>query len=197
MQTGEFRSQDKILPDGDGWRCVCTTRACIRLPVAILLLLTSGCLLLNPDVAAITAARRQVRLISDSPDVAASSHSKKRASHWKGPKSIASRRKPPGSHKNGTVKQPKRPRQLRELGQHPEHYIPERTKFLDAMAQAPSVLVPGESYCRIITRSNAMCDRHPEHNPTYFKVRITSGPSKGQESWGCVGEDIRFNGLPL
>jgi len=85
-------------------------------------------------------------------------------------------------------------RQLRELGQHPDRYIPERIAFLDAMARAPGVTVSGESYCRIINRSKAMCDRHPGPNPTYFKVRISSGPSKGQEGWGCLGEDIRLNG---
>ena len=175
---------------------VFTTTPFMRLAVAILLLPTSGCLLLfNPNRAAITAARQQVRLVADSPEVrrliaqqeAFSPQEKAEIDRFFADTASL-------EQKWFRDANPEALRQLREFGQHPERYIPERAAFLDAMVQAPGVTVPGQSYCRIINRSNAMCDRHPGHNPTYFKVRITSGPSKGQEGWGCLGEDIRLNG---
>lgn len=79
---------------------------------------------------------------------------------------------------------------LRELRQHPERHIPQRLMFLDKMAQAPSIVIPGASYCRILQRSDAICSRDPILNPEYIKVRITSGPLKGQEGWGCLGDGI-------
>ncbi len=164
----------------------------MRLAVAILLLLTSGCLFLNPNHAAVTAARRQVRLVSDSPEVRRLIaqqevfQPKERAEIDRFNEDASRLRQ-----KWILEATPESARQLRELD--PERYIPERTAFLDAMAQAPGVTVQGGSYCRIIARSEAMCARYPGFNSIYFRVRITSGPSKGQEGWGCLGEDIRLN----
>ena len=176
---------------------VFTTKPFIRLAVAIFLLPTSGCLLLllNPNRAAMTAARRQVRLVSDSPEV-------RRLIAEQEAFQLQEKTEIDRFHADSASLEQKwfrdanleALRQLRELGQHPDRYIPERIAFLDAMARAPGVTVSGESYCRIINRSKAMCDRHPGPNPTYFKVRISIRPSKGQEGWGCLGEDIRLNG---
>jgi hypothetical protein len=71
-----------------------------------------------------------------------------------------------------------------------ERYIPERVAFFSAMTRAPSVLVPGGSYCRIIEQSQAICSNDPSSNPEYVRVVITSGPSKGVEGWGCEGDGI-------
>jgi hypothetical protein len=68
-----------------------------------------------------------------------------------------------------------------------EQYIPERIAFLRAMAQAPSVPIPANSFCRLLQDSNAICSPRPLNNPMYVKVRITSGPMKGHVGWGCEG----------
>jgi hypothetical protein len=77
-----------------------------------------------------------------------------------------------------------------ELKAHPERYIPERTAFLNAMARLPSVLVPAGSHCRIVEMSEAICSYQPTQNPKYVRVVVTSGPSKGLEGWGCLGDGI-------
>jgi hypothetical protein len=71
-----------------------------------------------------------------------------------------------------------------------EKYIPERIAFLNAMAQAVSVPVPANSYCRVLKQSDTICGRYPDQNPTYIKVRIARGPAKGQEGWGCEGDGL-------
>jgi hypothetical protein len=71
-----------------------------------------------------------------------------------------------------------------------EKYIPERIAFLNAMEQVVSVPVPANAYCRVLKQSNTICSRYPDQNPTYIKVRITRGPAKGQEGWGCEGDGL-------
>jgi hypothetical protein len=71
-----------------------------------------------------------------------------------------------------------------------ELYIPERVAFLGAMAALPGAMVPAGSYCRIVERSQAICSDIPMSNPDYIRVRITSGPSKGLQGWGCLGDGI-------
>jgi hypothetical protein len=77
-----------------------------------------------------------------------------------------------------------------EERQSDEVYIPERTAFLKAMARAPSVPIPAYSYFRLLQDSNAICSPRPPENPTYIKVRVTTGPMKGQEGWGCQGMGV-------
>lgn len=71
-----------------------------------------------------------------------------------------------------------------------EKFIPERITFLKTMGRAPTVAVPAKSYCRVLQRSNAVCSPRPIENPTYIRVRITSGPLKGREGWGCEGDGL-------
>ena len=87
-------------------------------------------------------------------------------------------------------------RRYEEAKKNAEHYIPERVVFLDAMARAPAVQVAPNSYCRVLQRSQAKCTRDPEFTCEFVKVRITSGPSKGQEGWGCEGDGI-FGAWPM
>jgi len=156
----------------------------------IILMITAGCAAFKARFSSITADR-PVRLVLDSPEVrqliarqeAFQPRERAEIDHFK---------KDRDRERTDDAAGP-----LRESLQHPERYIPERTAFLDAMAQAPGVIVPGKSYCRILARSEAMCSRQPYYNPTYLKVRITSGPSKGQEGWACLGDDIRLGGVPL
>src|SRR5579862_834358 len=46
-----------------------------------------------------------------------------------------------------------------------EKYIPERIAFLNAMAQAVSIPVPANSYCRVLKHSDTICGRYPDQNP--------------------------------
>jgi len=74
--------------------------------------------------------------------------------------------------------------------QHPEAYIPERISFLKKIAAEPSFMVPPNTQCTIIQRSTAICSKHPDQNPVYVKVLITSGALKGRTGWGCEGDGI-------
>ncbi len=78
---------------------------------------------------------------------------------------------------------------LEDLHDHPERYIPERIAFIEALARARTVTVPAGSYCKILEKSEAICSRVPLYNPVYYKVVITSGPSRGQVGWTC---DLHF-----
>ncbi len=69
-------------------------------------------------------------------------------------------------------------------------YIPERVAFLKQMGREPAVLVATKSYCRVLKRSSAICRPSPIENPAFVKVRITTGPSKGTEGWGCEGVNV-------
>lgn len=77
-----------------------------------------------------------------------------------------------------------------EMKKNAARYIPERTAFLYAMARVPAVLVEPNSYCRVLQRSQAKCTNDPESNCEFVKVRVTSGPSRGREGWGCDGDGI-------
>ena len=84
---------------------------------------------------------------------------------------------------------------LEELERNREHCIPERVAFIDAMAKKPGVLAPPNSYCRVVQRSGAKCTKNPEYSSAFVKVRVSTGPSKGTEGWGCE-EDI-FHAWPM
>ncbi len=84
-----------------------------------------------------------------------------------------------------------------ELALHPERYIPKRLAFAEAMKRQPTVqAVAQNSYCRFLQRSRASCLNQPipagDHH--YVRIRITSGPSKGQEGWACMFENVWLNG---
>ena len=80
--------------------------------------------------------------------------------------------------------------ELHRILTHPEIYIPDRITFLDAMAMEPTTTVQRGSFCRILQRSRAICSRHPQENPSFVRVRVTSGKEKGVEGWGCLGDGI-------
>jgi hypothetical protein len=78
-----------------------------------------------------------------------------------------------------------RHQRLMDMAQHPEQYPPGRSKFLETMARMPGVYVEGRSYCSVIVRSKSRCGRLPIETASYLFVRITSGPSRGQQGWIC------------
>ncbi len=163
------------------------------LAIATLVTMT-GCGWFNPNYAAITQRGRQVHLILDSVEVQRLV-SKQSAFRLQERSEIDrfTRESIQRAEKLRHDQSDEALLQLRALEQHPELYIPEQLAFLDAMAKAPGVIVPGKSHCRIIAHSEAICSRHPQQNPTYVKVRVTDGPSKGQIGWGCLGDGIQLN----
>ena len=72
---------------------------------------------------------------------------------------------------------------------------PARKDFLEAMARAPGIIVPEKTYCRILTTSKVHCASQFS-TQVYLKVRITTGPYRGSEGWGCEGSDIQYANGP-
>ena len=162
----------------------------------ILAFITVGCPI-SPDYEELTAATRTVRLVLDTADVQhlisqqESISSKEREEIERYTQDILRVGKECDSQPTGTACH-----QLGELLRNDAKFIPERTAFLNAMAREPGVWVPPNSYCRVVKRSPAMCSTHPQHNSTFVRVRISTGPSKGVEGWGCEGENV-YSAWPM
>ncbi len=154
----------------------------------MLSLIYFGCFL-NPNYEKITDRTRSVRLILDSVEVqhlisrqeSLSSRDRQEIDRYT---QDVLRLAPECMHPGDTC-----PR-LEELEKNGARYIPERVAFLDAMATEPGFSVPPNSYCRVVQRSPARCTKNPHYTPTFVKVRITTGPSKGKEGWGCEGDGV-------
>jgi hypothetical protein len=83
------------------------------------------------------------------------------------------------------------------LGKRGEADSRQQAAFVDAMADSEGVEIPPGSYCRVLERSEAICSKDPNQNPTYVKVLITTGGAKGQVGWGCLGDGItRLHAIP-
>ena len=161
--------------------------------MVVLVLLCYGC---NPNHEARTDPFRNVTLVLDSEHVTklisqqSSFESQDRLEvHDFMSESVSTLTELERQRKSGKI-EPALLRRLTDEREHPERYIPERIAFLNAIARTPNKTIPPNSYCRILQRSAAICSRIPQDNPYYVKVRITSGPAKGQEGWGCLGNDI-------
>jgi hypothetical protein len=74
---------------------------------------------------------------------------------------------------------------MHDMAAHPERYMAERRKFLDAMLRLPGVVVSGEQYFSIVGQSAARCADDPLSTSFYLLVRTTTGPAKGSEGWAC------------
>jgi len=169
----------------------------VKAPFACLLVMLSlivvGCFL-NPNYQMLTDRQKSVRLILDSAEVQhlisqqESFSSRERQEIVRYGQDIE--RLAPECMRPGETC----PR-LEESERNREHYIPERVAFLDAMATKPCVLVPPNSYCRVVQRSAAKCTKNPQYSSAFVKVRVSTGPSKGTEGWGCE-EDI-FHAWPM
>jgi hypothetical protein len=72
-----------------------------------------------------------------------------------------------------------------EMLNHPERYMAERDKLLDAMRRQPGVIVTGQQYFRLIEQTQARCGPGPTDTAIFWKVRVVTGPSKGAEGWAC------------
>lgn len=78
---------------------------------------------------------------------------------------------------------------FQRIGQEGSHAEPiiniQRSQFLQALANEPSVSLPGGTYLQDIETSKAKCFLDPFSTPTFFKIRVLSGPFKGKEGWTC------------
>jgi hypothetical protein len=73
-----------------------------------------------------------------------------------------------------------------EEWEHTETYAnSERSHFLKTIVNEPSVSLPDGTYLQNVEISKAKCFLDPVSTPTFFKVRVLSGPLKGKEGWTC------------
>lgn len=146
--------------------------------------MSTGCELFDPDRKAQTSEAVEVRLIVDSERV------QRLISHQDAVQQNERAGVVLFLKDEGRLLEQGSPRELDDLLKHPEKYIPSRIAFLDAMDREPAIVVQRKSFCRILKRSNAICARGPVENPDFVKVRVTSGPDRGIEGWGCLGDGI-------
>jgi hypothetical protein len=134
--------------------------------------------LADPNYAHITQgdARSTIRLVSDSSKVRALIASE------------AARSADEGRIETALVRQGQEA--LEDSGRNLARYFPDRAEFLDTMASEPGINVPGGSYARFLESSNARCGRQGVNQFTYGKVRITTGPRAGAESWACFISEV-------
>jgi hypothetical protein len=55
----------------------------------------------------------------------------------------------------------------------------------DDLLKLPGFPVPIKSYCSIIERSISKCGATPQVAAVYVLIKVTSGPSNGQQGWAC------------
>lgn len=139
-----------------------------------------GCRALDPDYAYRTRPYSVTRLTLDSPGVrrllaAAGAREKEENEYWRGQNQEAQLQ------------------QIEDMELHPERYMVERSKLLNAMAQQPGFEVTGEQYFREIDQSDAGCAKEPASSSNYVLVRVTTGPLKGREGWACDA-DVKRRG---
>jgi hypothetical protein len=135
----------------------------------VLGLISTGCRVFDPEYEARTSEADQVRLIADSEQVQGLVSREEAMELDERASANRFRKEEIG------LGQQNRSHELDELRKHRETYIAGRLAFLDAMARERAISIPPGSYCRIIQRSHAICSRHPQENPEFVKVRITSG----------------------
>ena len=80
---------------------------------------------------------------------------------------------------------------------HPEIYLAQRRKLLDAMATQPGFVVSGKQYFRFLEYSNAPCGDDPASSFNFTLVRVASGPMKGRVGWVCDRDAQRIGAWVL
>jgi hypothetical protein len=164
----------------------------------IAMMFCTGCLLLSRDREVVTSETSKVCLIVDTDEVRSlierqSSFDSKDKEEAKRFLEDAIRLDKEIERLRGNGELDATPaKELKDLWAHPERYIPERIAFLKLVGGADCALVPAHSYARVLERSQAICSGHPQENPRYIKVLVTTGPSKGQEGWGCLGGGLAY-----
>ena len=152
--------------------------------VAVCLVVTSGCDVLNPNRQLITRAGTTVPLAENSSEVEHLLSGQKghdiEMEQFRGVKQSAA----------------DAAERIHVMATDPDHYSPGRKEFLLAMARQSGVLVPGNSYVRLLQSSGVRCNLDTTFSTTFIKVRITSGPLKGREGWVCEDDIQRTVALP-
>ena len=73
-----------------------------------------------------------------------------------------------------------------EMGAHPERFPPGHKEFLDSMANAPSMVVPGKTRAKLIEKSKARCMLQGFFTITFIRVVLSGKPPLGgTEVWLC------------
>jgi hypothetical protein len=140
--------------------------------LALLMLDVAGCRSLDPRYACVTAPGSVTKLVADSPEV----------------RRLLGDAADQDAEKDRLRRQLSWEQQMQlvvDMDKHPERYMAERRKFLDAMLRLPGVLVAGQQYFSILGQSAAGCAVDPVSTSFYLRVRTTTGPAEGSEGWAC------------
>jgi hypothetical protein len=74
-----------------------------------------------------------------------------------------------------------------DLIHHPDQMLPGHKDFLDAMAKAPSITVPGKTRAQVLEESKARCLPDGVSTITFVRFLINGKkPSGGTEVWLCT-----------
>jgi hypothetical protein len=75
---------------------------------------------------------------------------------------------------------------IKDMAKHPDQFPPGRNEFLEAMANAPAMTVPGKTPAKVVEISKARCLPDPFSTVTYIRVLIRGKkPPGGTEVWVC------------
>lgn len=78
-------------------------------------------------------------------------------------------------------------RHTRDLLEHPDQILPGHKDFLDAMAKAPSITIPGKTRARVLAISKARCRPDAVSTVTFVRFAISDKkPLGGTEVWVCT-----------
>jgi len=78
-------------------------------------------------------------------------------------------------------------RRMGELLAHPDQMLPGHRDFLDAMAKAPSLTIPGKTRARVLEESKARCLPDGVSTVTFTRFVINGKrPPGGTEVWLCT-----------
>jgi hypothetical protein len=78
-------------------------------------------------------------------------------------------------------------RHTRDLLGHPDQMLPGHKDFLDAMAKAPSITIPGKTRARVLEESKARCFPDGVSTTTFVRFVINGKkPPGGTEVWLCT-----------
>jgi len=75
---------------------------------------------------------------------------------------------------------------IRDMAKQPDYFPPGRKEFLEAMASAPSLTVPGKTRAKVVEISKARCLSDAFSTITFIRVLISGKkPPGGTEVWLC------------
>lgn len=69
----------------------------------------------------------------------------------------------------------------------------ERLTLLKSLPPDPELIIPPNTICRALKRTESSCSPQPGLDSEFIPVRIAAGPAKGKAGWACMGGNV---GLP-